>query len=36
MDMVCVKRETSNHDFSKDSIEILEKRGWYYAKDTTL
>ena len=36
MDMVCVKRETSNHDFKKDSIEVLEKNGWYYAENTTL
>ncbi len=36
MDMVCVKRETSKHDFTKDPIEVLEKWGWYYAQNTTL
>ncbi len=36
MDMVCVKREGSNHDFTKDPIEIVNENGWIHAKDTSL
>ena len=36
MDMVPAKRPGSNHDFEKDPIELVEKDGWLYAKDTTL
>ncbi len=37
MDMVCVKREGSKHDFETDPIEIvLEDNGVIHAKDTTL
>ena len=36
MDMVCLKRDGSTHDFSKDPI-VLERDGdWIHAKDTTL
>ena len=36
MDMVCVKKPGSNHDFTKDPIETVEKDGFLYAKDTSL
>lgn len=36
MDMVCVKREGSKHDFTKDPIEIVEENGIIHAKDTSL
>lgn len=36
MDMVPAKRPGSTHDFDKDPIELVEKDGWLYAKDTTL
>lgn len=36
MDMVCVKRDGSNHDFTKDPIEIVEENGWIHARDTSL
>lgn len=36
MDMVCVKKEGSKHDFRKDPIEILAKNGKLVAKDTSL
>lgn len=36
MDMVPAKRPGSKHDFEKDPIELVEKDGWLYAKDTTL
>ncbi len=36
MDMVCVKREGSNHDFSKDPIELWVDGDFLKAKDTTL
>ncbi|MDR1136690.1 MAG: beta-Ala-His dipeptidase [Synergistaceae bacterium] len=35
-DMVCEKRDASGHDFSKDSIGVLEKDGWIFADGTTL
>ena len=35
-DMVCVKTEDSNHDFSKDPIEIIEQDEILKAKDTSL
>lgn len=36
MDMVCVKREGSTHDFSKDPIEVVVDGDWLAAKDTSL
>ena len=36
MDMVCVKAEGVEHDFSKDPIDIYEEDGWLKAKGTTL
>ena len=36
MDMVCVKTPGSNHNFLTDPIEIVEKDGFLYAKDTSL
>lgn len=36
MDMVCQKDKDSNHDFSKDSIEIIEENGYLRANRTTL
>lgn len=36
MDMVCVKRDGSNHDFTKDPIEVVEENGIIRAKDTSL
>lgn len=36
MDMVCVKKPGSDHDFTKDPIETVEKDGFLYAKDTSL
>lgn len=36
MDMVCVKRETSTHDFTKDPIEVEVDGDWLTAKDTSL
>ncbi len=36
MDMVCVKREGSNHDFTKDPIEIVLDGNYIRAKDTSL
>ncbi len=36
MDMVCVKTPQSNHNFLTDPIEIVEKDGFLYAKDTSL
>lgn len=36
MDMVCVKKEGSPHDFTKDPIEVVEENGIIHAKDTSL
>ena len=36
MDMVCIKEDDSNHDFTKDPIEMYEEDGWLKAKGTTL
>lgn len=36
MDMVAVKDKTSNHDFSKDPIELVLDDGWLRANKTTL
>lgn len=36
MDMVCVKRENSNHDFDTDPIEIVRNGDVISAKDTSL
>ncbi len=36
MDMVCVKKEGSNHDFRKDGIEIITDGKFIRAKDTSL
>ena len=36
MDMVCVKREGSKHDFTKDPIEIMTDGKNIWAKDTSL
>ncbi len=35
-DMVCEKAPDSNHDFSKDPIELIEEDGWLRANHTTL
>lgn len=35
-DMVCVKTSDSQHDFSKDGIELQVKDGWITAKETSL
>jgi len=36
MDMVCVKAEGVEHDFSKDPIDVYEENGWLKARGTTL
>lgn len=36
LDMVCEKTSDSNHDFTKDPIEIIKNEETYTAKDTTL
>jgi dipeptidase D len=36
MDMVCLKTETSTHDFTKDPIPVIRDGDWVHAKDTTL
>ena len=36
MDMVCVKREGSTHDFTKDPIEVVLDGNYIRAKDTSL
>lgn len=36
MDMVCVKREGSNHDFSKDPVQLWVDGDFLKAKETTL
>lgn len=36
MDMVPAIRPGAKHDFQKDPIQLVEKDGWLYAKDTTL
>ncbi len=36
MDMVCVKENHINHDFSKDPIKVIEEKGWLRANGTTL
>ena len=36
MDMVCEKNNDSNHDFSKDPIELIEEDGFLHANKTTL
>ena len=35
-DMVCQKREGSDHDFERDPLSLYEEDGWLYARDTTL
>lgn len=35
-DMVCEKIDGSNHDFSKDSLDLIIENGFFKAKDTTL
>ena len=35
-DMVCEKIDGSNHDFSKDSLDLIIENGYIKAKDTTL
>ncbi len=35
-DMVCEKKEDSNHDFTKDPIKVIEDKNTLHAKDTTL
>ena len=35
-DMVCEKIDGSNHDFSKDSLDLIIENGFLKAKDTTL
>ena len=34
--MVCEKNNDSDHDFSKDSIELIEEDGFLHANKTTL
>lgn len=36
MDMVCVKKEGSSHDFTKDPIDIVVDNGFIHARDTSL
>lgn len=36
MDMVCVKEETSNHDFTKEGLELLVEDDFLHANKTTL
>ena len=36
MDMVCEKNNDSDHDFSKDPIELIEEDGFLHANKTTL
>ena len=36
MDMVCEKTPTSNHDFTKDAIELVYDGDWLRAQETTL
>ena len=36
MDMVCVKKPGSSHNFLTDPVETVEKDGFLYAKDTSL
>lgn len=36
MDMVCVKSDTSNHNFRKDPLDLFIDGDWLRAKDTTL
>lgn len=36
MDMVCLKKEGSPHDFTKDGIALIRDGEWIHAKDTTL
>lgn len=36
MDMVCLKKEGSPHDFASDGIALIRDGGWIRAKDTTL
>lgn len=36
MDMVCIKGKTSNHDFTKDPIEMIAEGDFLRANDTTL
>lgn len=36
MDMVCVKRSDSNHDFTKDTLKLAADNGYVYSIDTSL
>lgn len=36
MDMVCVKEQSSTHDFFRDPLDLYEDSGWLRAKGTTL
>jgi dipeptidase D len=36
MDMVCEKRADSDHDFSKDAIQMVQEGPWLTARETTL
>lgn len=36
MDMVCLKADSSTHDFTKDPIPLLRDGDWIHAEDTTL
>lgn len=36
IDMVCQKRESSDHDFETDPLQLVVKGDWLYATDTTL
>ena len=36
MDMVCVKGENSEHDFSRDAVKIVQDGDWIHADNTTL
>jgi len=35
IDMVCLKNANSNHDFTKDIVEIVEENGWLKSKNGT-
>ncbi|MCP4674556.1 MAG: aminoacyl-histidine dipeptidase [Deltaproteobacteria bacterium] len=36
LDMVCEKREGTNHNFEKDAIKLVQNGDWISARDTTL
>jgi dipeptidase D len=36
MDMVCIKTQSSDHDFNSDPIQVVKEDGWLHANNTTL